>query len=143
MLGWKHGRLLFVELFIRGAFDLPGMRQQYRDERHMTSEQIYEDLRNQGARYIPGRNGWFLFGRRIMFSGVEVRPTNKERESETIRLQGGFKTPGINEHFRNTEEPLCPTDWEIFEDLKRMGMHWSSQHHVWFDESGIIAFFEE
>ncbi|MCJ1452382.1 hypothetical protein MMC28_002725 [Mycoblastus sanguinarius] len=141
ILDWEDDRALFEYLRGIGAFRQPGMDIERLRQIKSSDEEIYEYLRNQGAKWVLSRNGWYLFGRRMVFAGIEVEKSEEEKRFEELQEQGAFRTLGINFCFRDVREPCeTPTDWDVYQRILQDGATWDRYRETWINQLGYSVY---
>ncbi len=139
-LGWEADRALFRHLQSMGAFSITGMEPERRTPSDFSDRDVYEQLRNLGARYIPARYGWFNRGMRIQFSAIHPEFSAEERHFNGLVQQRAFRTIGITRSFRDVknlfpgEGRLTPTDYQIFQMVRKDGAHYRTDKMCWFNK---------
>lgn len=140
-LGWEADLALFKYLQHREAFLFPGMDIVRRALEDPSDEHLYIYLRNEGARWDDFRRGWFQFGKRMNFAGVEAGHGKNDQTFDELREQGAFRTIGVTRCFRNVNNlfhddrnALTPTDFEIWQKINGDYVCWHSDVGCWYHE---------
>ncbi|MCJ1460590.1 hypothetical protein MMC28_010972 [Mycoblastus sanguinarius] len=144
VLNWQADQRLFQYLRDTGAFSQPGMEI---ERGELSDEAIYENLRNQGSRWMQDRigwnPGWFLFGRRMVFGGQEIHKRWEERYFEDLQRQGAFCTESLSRYRRIYQQGyedegrrLAMTDYEIYTSMNDEDLRWDENRRAWVFPSG-------
>ncbi|KAK3168356.1 hypothetical protein OEA41_004803 [Lepraria neglecta] len=64
----------------------------------ITDEDLYDHLRNLGAKWCLDRKGWFLFGLHMAFGGIEPVLCKEEQEFSRVRGLGSPRLPEQSKH---------------------------------------------
>ena len=163
---------LFCELEARGAFQVPGMNigrasgdanGRTHQPQWSSNTEAYETLRNQGVRWDHLRNGWFRFGWRVVFNGVEAPRSEEERYFEYLQRQGAFHIVEVEILFRlplpivfdiprlsndsndDSEGVLAfaRTDWQIYQQILKYwvdSVAWNEECRAWLTADGRSIF---
>ncbi len=145
-IGWQSDRALFRHLQAVGAFSVPGMESDRRTPPNISDEAFYEQLRNNGVRYIRERHGWFRYGKRVFFGGVQPELAFNELGFDRLSEQGAFRTIGITRSFRDVDnlfpgkDTLTPTDYEIFETTGDDRAHFHADERCWYNDQHELLY---
>lgn len=96
-LGWKSDLALFKYLQKVGAFRLPGMDLERSALPNPSDESLYNQLRNQGVRWHFDLRGWFQFGRRVTFRGLNQNYRTRRSFSIGSKARGLWRQLGSRE----------------------------------------------
>ena len=92
----------FEYLQTQEAFNQPGVDIERQSVGALlTDEDLYDHLRNLGAKWCLDRKGWFLFGRHMAFGGIEPVLCKEEQEFNCVRGLRGLRLPGVPRLFGN------------------------------------------
>lgn len=146
VLGWQSERALFQELKELGAFIIEGIDSQRRPPLNKSVEDVYDELRNSGARFIPSRHGWFKHGKRVTFGGVQPKPSYEEKEFLRLCSKNAFRTIGVTRCFRDVatlfpgENKPTPNDYEVWRMILKDNAHYHVEERCWYNESHVSLY---